>query len=96
MNLTSLFNRTRKRRFAFRNCFCMTDGTLSESGKQVLKVLQEFCYVYCTTAKTDTCDRVDPIAMGIAEGKRQVFNLIYKYINLSDKEFNKLMESNNE
>lgn len=75
-----------KRRTAYRNLFRPAeDGTLSQSARIVLKDLKAFC-----RANTATFTQGDPHTTSLLEGRREVFNRISNYVNMTDEEFARL------
>jgi len=59
-------------------------GELSPPGEQVLRDLARICYLHKTTASKD------PIAMAVAEGRRQVWLHIKTQLSLTDDQISRL------
>ena len=80
-------NRILRRRSAYRATFG------SPVGLDVLADLKRFCGAQTTSVKLGANGAVDPLAMAIAEGRREVFNRILAHIHLSDAELTRLRET---
>lgn len=64
--------------------FWQPEGELVPSGVVVLRDLERICYAHKTTAAKD------PVAMGVAEGRRQVLMHIQTMLRLTDDEIHRL------
>lgn len=64
--------------------FWRKEDELSPVGAAVLRDLARICYANKTTASTD------PVAMGVAEGRRQVLLHIQQMLRLTDAEVHRL------
>lgn len=74
------------RRRAYRHTFLRSDdGKPDRATEAVLKDLARFCCANRTTIRISPVGRtIDPMAMAVAEGRREVFMRIAKYIHLTD------------
>lgn len=73
-NMRELAARLFQRRKAYRATFMDGEGKLTWCGEQVLMDLAKFCRFNSSTAMISPVGKtVDPVAMGIAEGRREVF-----------------------
>ena len=68
-------------------------GELTTAGAAVLKDIAQFCGAYKTTVKISPVSRaIDPMAMGVAEGRRQVYLHIQRRLKLTDDQILSMME----
>ena len=82
-----------KRKHSYRACFQEPSGdTLSNSGAIVIRDLARFCRVYQGNAPRSVAGTIDPIAMAMAEGRRQVFLRIQAQLNVSEADILKANE----
>lgn len=82
-----------KRKHSYRDCFQESDGkTLSSAGALVIRDLARFCRVYQGNAPRSAGGTIDPIAMAMAEGRRQVFLRIQAQLNVSEADILKANE----
>lgn len=78
---------------AYQGCFKAGTGRLTEAGEIVIKDLTKFCNAHTSLAYANRITgSIDPIAMAIAEGRREVFNRIQYYLNLTDDEIFRIKE----
>lgn len=97
MNITSQLRRIISRRNAWRDVFRSEDGELKKSGVEVLADLQRFCHDTRPTIKiSKTTGMVDPYAMAIAEGRREVFLRIKEHLKLDDRDLQRLIKQQND
>lgn len=86
-----------RRRRDYEACFCDPGGEATQAGANVLRDIAQFCGAYTTTAKVSPVSRsIDPVAMGIAEGRRQVYLHIQRRLRLSDEKILSMMEEAHE
>ena len=86
-----------RRRRDYEACFCDPGGEATKAGANVLRDIAQFCGAYSTPAKVSPVSRsVDPLAMGIAEGRRQVYLHIQRRLKLSDEKILSMMEEAHE
>lgn len=82
-------------RRALRRRFINEAGELNSDGRRIMRDLAQFCYANRVTAKiSPRSGQIDPIAMGVAEGRREVFIRIAQALNLNDATFNRLLTNN--
>lgn len=80
-----------KRRTAWREIFKQDDGGLNQASVIALAHLQRFCYANRTTAKiSPKTGQFDPIAMAMAEGRREVFLFIQENLKLDDSDLQRI------
>lgn len=85
-----------KRRAAYRAVFQPGDK-LSSAAEVVLSDLRQFCRAtVSTTVVSPVSGMVDPIASGQAEGRREVFNRIRQYLDISDADMYRLVNRDND
>jgi hypothetical protein len=96
MNITAQLRRIMSRRNAWRDVFRSEDGELKKSGIEVLADLQRFCHDSRPTVKVSkSTGMIDPYAMAIAEGRREVFLRIKEYLKLDDRDLQRLLKQQN-
>ena len=95
--MKQLLAKLRKRRYAYRRLFLGDDG-LNADGQTVLADLAKFCRANNSTAIVSPVSRsVDPIAMAMAEGRREVFLRIIAHLHLDERvKINLNEDENNE
>lgn len=81
-----------QRRKHYRACFMDGNRNLTKAGEQVLADLRRFCKATHTSAVVAQNGTLDPIAMAINEGRREVWNRIQAYLNLTDHQIFLLTE----
>ena len=82
-NLREVAQKLFNRREAYRALFVGPDGALSPYGRKVLEDLAKFCRADRSTATISPVNRtIDPYAMAIAEGRREVYLRILASINM--------------
>ena len=92
-----LFYRMTGRRNAYRACFCDRDGKLTKAGRLVLEDLQRFCRTNQSTVVVSPVSRViDTHATMVAEGRREVFNRLHYYLNLTDEALHSIKDRSDE
>ena len=76
----------------FRQMFLDHQDKLTSEGIALMRDLGDFCYARKSLAKVSPkSGMIDPIAMGIAEGRREVFLYIVNMLNTDDAIFNRLL-----
>lgn len=95
--ILDLFHRMTGRRNAYRACFYDRDGNLSKAGRMVLEDLQRFCRVNQSTVVVSPVSRViDTHATMVAEGRREVFNRLHYYLNLTEEQLAQIKDRSDE
>lgn len=83
-----------RRRGAYRRCFLDDHGEPTAHADIVLKDLALFCDAYRSTVKVSPqTGAVDPLASGIAQGRREVFLRIQAQLRLKDEAVLQAMET---
>ena len=91
--MTSILDRIFRKRVSYRRLFLREDGELNEAGKVVMTDLARFCRARGSTAMVSSkTGSIDPIAMAMAEGRREVFNRINEYLHINDNILQNLRE----
>jgi hypothetical protein len=73
-------------RHAFRTSLLDEDGKPTPHGSAVLAHLRAFCSADVSTLRRDREGRVDPLASAAAQGRQEVWQQFYFYLNLDDSE----------
>lgn len=86
-----------RRRSAYRSAFIGPDGQPNDACQAVLADLTKFCRARESTAVVSrVTGSVDTHASMLAEGRREVFNRITHYLNLTEAQVHQLLERENE
>jgi phosphohistidine phosphatase SixA len=94
---TELFYRMTGRRNAYRACFLDRDGNLTKAGRLVIEDLQRFCRTHQSTVVVSPVSRVvDTHATMLAEGRREVFNRLHYYLNLTEEQLLQIKDRSDE
>ena len=98
MKLTRQISNILRRKRAYRRMFLGDDGNLTRDGEAVLVDLRRFCRATASTAVVSPMSKtVDPIAMALAEGRREVFNRLIAHLYVDEKTiFNLTDEASND
>lgn len=89
----SIIDRIFRKRVSYRRIFLREDGELNEAAKVVMADLAKFCRARGSTAMVSPqTGSIDPIAMAMAEGRREVFNRINEYLQINDNILQNLRE----
>ena len=88
-----ILDRIFRKRVSYRRIFLRDDGELNEAAKVVMADLAKFCRARGSTAMVSPqTGSIDPIAMAMAEGRREVFNRINEYLHINDNILQNLRE----
>ena len=88
-----LWQRIFKRRQCYRRLFLDGDGNVNVSAEIVLADLKRFCRVETSTVVVSPVTKtIDPLAMAMAEGRREVWNRIQQYLQMADRDIAQLKE----
>lgn len=80
-------------RSAFKGLFLDKVGHPTPNAEIVLARLRRYCHANSSSIVVSPITRtVDPLATAVAEGRRQVWNLIQGYLNLDESTLAKLRE----
>ena len=91
--MTRLLERILNRRRNYRMLFLDADNKPNRAAEVVLADLRRFCRAQVSTAAINPLTRsIDPLAMAMAEGRREVWNRIQAHLNLSDRDITNLQE----
>lgn len=97
MNLRQRVNVMLRRRSAYRAAFLGPDGLPNDACQTVLADLVKFCRARESTAVVSrVTGAVDTHASMLAEGRREVFNRITHYLNLTEAQVHQLLEREND
>lgn len=89
----NILERIFRKRVSYRRIFLRDDGELNEAAKVVMADLAKFCRARGSTAMVSPqTGSIDPIAMAMAEGRREVFNRINEYLHINDNILQNLRE----
>lgn len=84
-------------RQAWRSAYRGADGELTLAARTILLDLQRFCYATRPTIKVSpTTGCIDPYAMAVAEGRREVFLRINEYLKLDDRDLQAMLKQHND
>ncbi len=97
MTLLGRLQKILSRRNAWRGLFRDNDGQLNMPARAILTDLPRFCYATRPTIKVSpTTGQVDPYAMAVAEGRREVWLRISEYLKLDDRDLQALLKQHND
>lgn len=97
MNLLPRLQKLMKLRTAWRGLYRSDEGELNLPARLILTDLQRFCYANRPTIKVSpTTGNVDPYAMAVAEGRREVWLRITEYLKLDDRDLQALLKQHND
>ena len=81
------------RRQSYKRVFLNQDGQPHRDAEIVLADLKKFCRASSSTVVVSPVSKsIDPYAMALAEGRREVWNRIAQYLYLDDKTIQQLSE----
>lgn len=93
MNLVGRLRQIMTRRNSWRELFRDEAGELKPSAVNALADLEKFCYASKPTIKVSPMSgQIDPYAMAVAEGRREVFLRIKEYLKLDDRDLQLLVK----
>ena len=82
----SLFDRILNRKRCYRRVFLDGDGNLGPDAAVVMADLKKFCRASSSTAMVSPISKsIDPMAMAMAEGRREVWNRLMAHLHIDDK-----------
>ena len=97
VNILGRLRKLMSLRNAWRDRFRAEDGQLNLPARAILIDLQRFCYAARPTIKVSpTTGCVDPYAMAVAEGRREVWLRISEYLKLDDRDLQTLLKQHND
>jgi hypothetical protein len=95
-NITKAIQRILNRKHAYRSVFMDASGDISRSGEIVLADLRKFCRANSTTVMVSPISKsIDPIAMAMAEGRREVWLRLMAHLHIDEKQVFNLEEPDN-
>lgn len=84
--LTEAIQNVLRRKQAYRLTMMDADGKLHRNAEIMLADLRRFCRVTASTAVVSPVSRtIDPLAMAMAEGRREVWNRIMAHLYVDEK-----------
>lgn len=84
--ITKLIERILRRKTAYRRVFMDNEGRITRDGEIVLADLRRFCRATGSTMVVSPVSKtVDPIAMAMAEGRREVWNRLMAHLHVDEK-----------
>lgn len=95
--MQKLLQKLRQRKYSYRRLFLTEDGKLNPDGEKVIADLKRFCRANQSTAIVSPIrGAIDPIAMAMAEGRREVFLRIMAHLHIEDRVLFTLKEDEND
>lgn len=95
-NLTKAVQRILNRKHAYRRTFFDANGDIGPFAEIVLADLRKFCRATSTTVTVSPISKsIDPIAMAMAEGRREVWMRIMAHLHIDEKTVFQLEEPDN-
>lgn len=93
-NLTQSVRRILNRKHAYRSVFLDADGHVSRNAEIVLADLKKFCRGTSTTVIVSPISKsIDPLAMAMAEGRREVWLRLMAHLHIDEKQVFNLEEN---
>lgn len=84
--MLSNITRILRRKLAYRRLFMDANGDINRDAEIVLADLKRFCRATTSTAIVSPISKsVDPIAMAMAEGRREVWNRLMAHLHVNEK-----------
>jgi hypothetical protein len=95
-SLTKNVQRILGRKTAYRRTFLDASGNISRDAEIVLADLRKFCRGNSTTVIVSPISKtIDPMAMAMAEGRREVWLRLLAHLHIDEKQVFNLEEANN-
>jgi hypothetical protein len=92
-NLTKSVQRILNRKSAYRRTFMDASGNISRDAEIVLADLRKFCRATSSSVMVSPITKsIDPIAMGMAEGRREVWLRLMAHLHIDEKQVFNLEE----
>ncbi len=87
-------DRILRRKLAYRRLFLDASGNINRDAEIVLADLRRFCRATASTAVVSPVSKnVDPIAMAMAEGRREVWLRLTAHLHVDEKQVFNLVEA---
>lgn len=84
--IQDIINKILRRKMCYRRVFLDGSGNVGPDAEYVLADLKRFCRATTSTVMVSPVTKtIDPIAMAMAEGRREVWNRIMAHLYLEDK-----------
>ncbi|MCE2660921.1 MAG: hypothetical protein LW854_22255 [Rubrivivax sp.] len=88
-----LIQRVLRRKLAYRRTFMDAEGRLHPSAEIVLADLRRFCRATGSTMVLSPVSKtIDPLAMAMAEGRREVWMRLMAHLHVDEKQVFNLVE----
>jgi len=85
--INRLIEKIMRKKLAYKRVFLDGDGNLGPEAKAVFDDLRKFCRATSSTAMVSPISKtIDPLAMAMAEGRREVWNRIQAHLYVNDKQ----------
>ena len=85
--LTKSVQRILNRKASYRRTFMDASGNISRDGEIVLADLRKFCRANTTTVIVSPISKsIDPVAMAMAEGRREVWLRLMAHLHIDEKQ----------
>lgn len=95
--LNRIIEKILHRKRAYRQAFLDPNGDWNPAAKVVLADLRRFCRANgSTVVVSPVTKQVDPLAMAMAEGRREVWNRIMAHLYVDEKQVFELTERDDE
>lgn len=93
--ITTAIRNILNRKQSYRRTFLDANGLLGRDAEVVLADLRRFCRVTASTAVISPITKsIDPMAMAMAEGRREVWNRIMAHLYVDEKQVFNLDDGN--
>jgi hypothetical protein len=94
-NMTKSVQRILNRKHAYRSVFFDASGEISPNAEIVLADLKKFCRATSSTVMVSPISKtIDPMAMAMAEGRREVWMRLMAHLHIDEKQVFNLEEPN--
>jgi hypothetical protein len=91
--INAMIEKILRKKQAYRRTFMDANGDLSPEAIVVLDDLRKFCRATGSTAVVSPVSKtIDPLAMAMAEGRREVWNRIQAHLYVNEKQVFELQE----
>lgn len=95
--INRVIERILRRKVAYRRLFFDASGNINRDAEIVLADLRRFCRATGSTAVVSPVSKsVDPIAMAMAEGRREVWLRLMAHLHVDERQVFKLVEVDEE
>ena len=91
--ISKIVEKVLRKKLAYRRTFMDEQGNLTPEAEIVFNDLRKFCRVTGSTVVISPISKtVDPLAMAMAEGRREVWNRIMAHLYVNEKQVFELAE----